>query len=374
MRPIVTTAPFIVRDRPRMAEEAQGVGHALLARGPREVAALRGDLAEIADSCADDSYERGFLDAIEHVLAGFTAEATHRRVLDEGAAAVRPRRNATKVLVALHGGCDLPSQVSAATGLKAPTVSTTLAELESEGLVERLAPAGSGDQRTSPRRLTIRGMHVAERLASKSSSPAVEAARSMAPLFIEFYKRLSDESLLPRERFAEIAAARIGGTTAAAIGDMFLEQAAAERVISITDGVVSFTTGVIKKLVSDALREALHVSEPPPLFQRLRDFAGGASVCLRTTTAMRDDWSVALSCHDMLRQVRPWCADDARTEQLPVLDGPYVMLWDMPAMIDDDLADAHLRPIVSGAIRRGCVAPTMVELPAGVDRVSLEAA
>src|SRR5262249_21722366 len=143
------------------------------------------------------------------------------------------------------------------------------------------------------------------------------AAQTLAPVFLAFYKSLSDEALLGRHRFAEIATARLGPAKADGVGDAFLKQAEADRIISITGGVVAFTNAHLKKRLCDELRSALHSDTRPPLFEKVLGFAGGASVCLRTTTALRDEWTVALAHHGMRETVRTWCANDARADSLP---------------------------------------------------------
>ncbi|MGD9712738.1 MAG: hypothetical protein AB7V46_11795 [Thermomicrobiales bacterium] len=62
---------------------ARELGHGLRTRSCEELAAIRGELSSIAPE-RENEYMRGFLDAVEHLLTGYSAELKHQEsVTDE---------------------------------------------------------------------------------------------------------------------------------------------------------------------------------------------------------------------------------------------------------------------------------------------------
>lgn len=363
-------ASFRTSERKPLHLAARELGHGLQTRSQSELASIRRELSEVADGTPDE-YARGFLDAIEQVLAGLSAEVKHRRAVAEDVAATHLRKNATKVLLALHAGCGLPSEIAEKTRLNLPAVSNELSELEREHLVERVERAAGGDQRTSPRALSIRGMQVADHLTRAQVSPAAEAARDLAPVFVSFINQLADESYLAPLRFEEAAIERLGTINGPFVCAEFMRHAERQRMISFTNSAITLTSPFYRGRLRDLLEDALS-SERAALLEPMKQLADTAAVCLRATTAMRDRWKMALSFHRM-RNVYAWCRDDARAQQLPSPGGPYHVVWENPEVMTRDLEDHGLRPFLSKATRRLCYLATDLQLPQGVERIELDA-
>ena len=361
-------ASFRDSERRSLQLAARELGHGLQTRSQSELATIRRELSEVAEGVAGE-YQRGFLDALEHLLAGLSAEVKHRRAVSDDAASARLRKNAMKVLLALHSGCDLPSQVAEKTGLRLPTVSNELAELEREELVERVEPSAGEDQRTSPRALTIRGIQIADHLTRTQASPTAEAAKDLAPVFVSFINQLADESQLARNRFEEVAITYLGAVNGLFVCDAFMKQAERQRIISVTNSAITLTTPFYRRRLRDLLQDA---ASSDRLLQPVKQLASSAAICLRATTAMRDQWMVALSRHDM-RNVFVWCRDDARAEQLPSPLGPYHIVWENPQVMTRDLEERFLHPFLSKATRQlSYVAPTEW-LPPEIERLEFDA-
>jgi DNA-binding MarR family transcriptional regulator len=371
LKPFKVTS-FRTLDRKALQLAGRELGHGLLARSPSELASIRGELSGIAEE-AKSEYAQGFLDAIEHLLAGHSAELKHRRDVTEDVKTTHLRRNATKVLLALHAGCQLPSEIADKTGLKASAVSTELLELEREHLVERVELAAAEDQRKLPRALTIRGLRVVEELARGQVSPAAEAARELAPLFVTFMNRLADESCLAPVRLKEIAIERLGVVSGAFVCDEFLKHADQQRIILFTNSMITETSSLYRRRLRDVLLGAMSPPAPlPAVLEHMKHLASEADVCLRATVAMRNHWQMALSMHG-IRNVHPWCLDDARVEQLPLPAGDYQIVWENPQVMTHDLDDHQLRPYVEKAKRRHCYVTSGIQLPHDVERIVLDA-
>ncbi|HWU88977.1 MAG TPA: hypothetical protein VN253_17045 [Kofleriaceae bacterium] len=364
-------AAFAAADRRQLQRAARELGHGLYTRSPGELARIRGELAELAERPTTD-HARGFLEAIEHLLAGASAEAKHRRSIAEDVSTARLRKNAVKILLALNAGCELPSKIAEKAGLKLPAVSTELSELEEEGFVETLAPRDGEDRRTSPRGLTMRGLRVAEELVKTEVSPAAEATRELAPVFLSFLDRLADESCVGRDRFREIAAARLGPVDGQFVSDEFLALATCKRILSHVGSAFTLTSASYSRRWLDSLDEALRSPTRSPPLQQLVELAGSGEVWLRATAALRDRWFVALRRHQ-IRNVRPWCFDDARTEQLPTPTGSYLVVWENPEIMTHDLGAEGLRAFVTAAARRYCYATPDLQLPPEVERLAFDA-
>jgi DNA-binding MarR family transcriptional regulator len=282
------------------------------------------------------------------------------------------RKNAAKVLLALHAGHDVPSSIAEKTGLKLPAVSAELSELEREGFVERLEPAAGEDQRTSPRTLTGRGAHVSEELMKTEVSPTAEAARELVPVFASFISRLTDEGCVTREHLDRLAAARLGPASGAFVCDEFLRQAQALHFVSHARSVFTLTTLLYAQQWADSLNTAIRSRDMPPVFQQLVKLAGNTTVWLRTTRLIRDRLSVALRRHD-IRNVHPWSFDDARSEQLPVPTDDYLMIWENPEVMSHDLGVEHFRELVARATRRYCYVMDNTRLPPNIERLDFDA-
>jgi DNA-binding MarR family transcriptional regulator len=365
-------AAFAATDRGQPQRAARELGHGLLTRPPAEIARIRRELAELAEQATTDR-ARGFFDAIEHLLAGASAEAKHRRNVDEDVNTARLRKNAVKILVALHAGCELPSKIAEKTGLKLPAVSTELGGLEEEGFIDTLEPREGEDRRTSPRSLTMRGLRVAEELLKTEVSPTAEAVRELAPVFLSFIDRLADEGCVGRDRLREIAAARLGPVNGQFVSDEFLLQAISRRVVSHVGSAFALTAASYSRRWLDALDEVLRsTTQSSPVLQQLVDLSRTGEVWLRATAALRDRWFVALRKHQ-IRNVRPWCFDDARTEQLPVPAGGYIVIWENPEIMTHDLGVESLRSFVTAASRRYCYAELDLPLPPEVERLTFDA-
>lgn len=362
-------ASFRTSDRKALQLSAREFGHGLQNRTPSELANARRELAQVAEGL-DDEFARGFFSAIESLLAGLSSELKHRNAVAQDVASLR--KNASKVLAALHSGSELPSQVAEKSGLSAPAVSTELAELEREHLVERMRPRPGEDQRTSPRALTIRGMQVAEEVMRTAVSPTAEAARDLVPVFVSFINRLSDETFLAPQRFKEMAVARLGEASGAYVCDEFLRHAEQQRTISFTNSAFALTSALYGRRIYDLLQDALWSPEPPFMLKAVHSLASKAAVWLRATTGSREQWQVALSKHSM-RNIHAWCLDDARTEQLPLPQGEFQIVWENPEVMSRDLDDTMLHSFVSGAARRHCYVAAGVHLPPGIERIEFDA-
>ncbi len=365
------TAAFASADPRQLQRAARELGHGLHTRSPGELARIRRELAQRAQ-VAETDYTRGFREAIEHMLAGASAEAKHRRAIADDVNTARLRKNAVKVLLALHADHDVPSSIAEKTGLKLPAVSAELTELEREGFVERLEPAAGEDQRTSPRVLTGRGSRVTEELMKTEVSPTAEAARELAPVFASFISRLTDEGCVTREHLGRLAAARLGSVSGAFVCDEFLRHAQALYFVSSARSVFTLTNLLYAQQWADSLNAALRSREMPPVFQQLVNLARHATVWLRTTRSIRGPLSVALRQHD-IRNVHPWSLDDARSEQLPVPTGDYFMIWGNPEVMSHDLGLEHFRELVARATRRYCYVMDDARLPPNIERLDFDA-
>lgn len=370
MKPFKVTS-FRTSEHKALQLAARELGHGLQTRSPAELASIRREVSEIAAD-ATSEYSRGFLDALEHVLAGLSAEVKHRRAVAEDAASTRRRKNASRVLLALHAGCETPSAIAEKANLKLPTVSSELSALEDELLVEQVERSPGEDLRRAPRALTIRGMQVAEELARSRVSPTAEAARDLAPVFVSFITHLADESYLAPQRFEEVAIERLGPVNGAFVCDQFMRHAESQRVISVTNSAITLTGPFYGKRLRDLLNEALSRHKNAVLLEPIKQLAATAAICLRATTAMRDHWCTVLSFHQM-RNVFAWCRDDARAEHLPSPAGPYRIVWENPAVMTRDLNDPDLHPYLSKAKGQHCYVATADQLPPGVERIDLDA-
>jgi DNA-binding MarR family transcriptional regulator len=357
-------------ERKQLQLAARELGHGLQLRSRGELASIRRGLSEVATSDTSE-YAQGFLDAIEHVLAGLSAELKHRSAVAEDAASTRLRKNASKVLLALHAGCNRPTEIAEKTLLKPPAVSTELAELERELLVERVERAPGEDQRMSPRALTIRGMQVADELTRTQVSPAAEAARDIAPVFVAFINHLADESYLAPQHFEALAIERLGPVNGMFVCKEFMKHAESQQVISMTNSALTLTSPFYRRRLRDLL-DPRSKDGDATLLEPMRRLGGDTAICLRATTAMRDHWKAVLSAHGM-RNVFPWCRDDARAQQLPSPGGPYHIVWENPEVMTRDRDEKELRPFIEKATRQLCYVATDLQLPPGVDRIEFDA-
>jgi len=362
---------FRHQERKVLQVSTRELGHGLQTRTAAELASIRGELADI---CMDekDDYRRGFLDAIEHLIAGYAAEAKHRAAISEDLATSKLRKNAAKILLALHAGADLPTDIAKHAKLSLPAVSAELKSLREEGFVEQVESEDGQDQRKSPRALSIRGALLARALSQEAVSPTAEAARELAPIYISFIGLLSDQLCLGEQQLRGIATDRLGKTSGAFVFDEFLRHAAEQQLVSVESSVLTLTGPRFTLRWKDVLQSVIGTKRKNAVLEQVKQISTSAEVCFRTKTSIRDECQVAFSEYGM-KNVHPWCMEDVRADQIPIPKGQYHIIWSSPDILFSDLNNASLDALLGQASGRHCYASSDYQLPTNIQRLDLDA-
>lgn len=347
-------------DRGRVAAGGRDIGGLLATAPPPVVSELRRVVDQVQRDASDD-YGRGFAEALEMVLAGFTREREHGHQVAADRDLIHARRHWRELLAAIERGTVRPRKLAEALGVPESTVSKALDGLESAGFIE---PAGTAaDRRGRPRRLTLR----ARVALGQATSEPVAPIRSVVASVIDCVASLADRHRGSRHelaaRMARTLGPELGATALAAFVDALHDSALGH--LEPDDAIVA--TGLEhQRLLEACLAAALREDRELP---QLAALAAERPLVVRAT---HDHW-------DVLVARRGWpgvsvVRDDDLGRAPALLPHGYQVLYESPILAVHDQRDDAFRFVIDRAERRLVLTPGVDrEPPPGFDALDTRA-
>lgn len=319
---------------------------ALLARA--ESADLRAFRRRLDDLRRADAaeFQRGFLAAIEMVMAGHERERARRENVDADVEVIRTRKHWAAALRAVQRGATLPGEISSAIDLPRSRVAELLTELEEAGFLIHGERSDHRDRRTRPRRLTPRARIALAELGEHEVAPVALVVASVIECMALLVTRRRDS----RARLLEILAGNLGD----AVGREALRALTdALRTASLAteqpDESIIAPTMEVQSLLDQMLRRALRGDTGFPAELELR--SRERPLVLRVAS-QRDEWDLLVRKYGLDR-VHVRRDDELSAGTLPV---GYDALYECVPLVAVDRRTPSGKALISGAKTRAVIA------------------
>jgi DNA-binding MarR family transcriptional regulator len=289
-------------------------------------------------------YERGFLEALELVAAGFERQVNDAAADEAEVLQLSSRTNWVAALRYISQGAVRPIDLAKRLGVSPSRVTKLVDELEEAELVTQTA---EGKER--PCRLTPRARVLLRRLPPPDGSDAavVKAVAEVVPAVVNCMGALARDRRVGRARLLETmgSALTVSRSTILALLDTALRDTS-WAVLDKDDAWVATDTELLTRLhqhLSLACR-----GKRGPIFDRLAGLSERSDVVLRVGGSFLE-WDAAVSELTRIQVIRE---GDLRYAELLPLTAAYQIVYESPSLLASDRRHKGREQMIDRAIGR----------------------
>ncbi len=325
-----------------------------------------------------DAWSHGYRAALADVIAAYDQSVSAAREEIEAEELAKERRW-VDVLVAIDRAPATQREIAQAVGMDQAQVSRILAEIRAAGFAE-VRQTTAADSRARPHRLTLRGVHLLERLRSKPKLSAESSA--VVDFVVGQMARLRVTGVMHREVAAAEARGKLDvhGLDPASVVERLAAACQRAGLAEVLPKGLVVRDAMGPSMVNILLEQSLDVKGQPAFWPAVEKAVGGPKVTyvVRPSGLTASKWDRFLLTRDKSGRKPAWIGRASRTVQdldsIVQLSGPYAVVYDDPALLTLDRAlDGNTCDILQRRARATvCLVAKGVEMPPSVVQIPVE--